>query len=52
MAMTMLLDATLESESAAAEAGLVARLKAGDEVQFTAERMNGQISVTSIKKGS
>ena len=27
-------------------------LKAGDKVQFTADRVNGQISVTSIKKGS
>ena len=27
-------------------------LRAGDKVQFTADRVNGQISVTSIKKGS
>ena len=26
--------------------------KAGDKVQFTADRVNGQISVTSIKQGS
>ena len=26
-------------------------VKAGDKVQFTADRVNGQISVTSIKKG-
>ena len=26
-------------------------IKAGDKVQFTADRVNGQLSVTSIKKG-
>ncbi|MBD2746077.1 copper-binding protein [Microvirga sp. BT688] len=31
---------------------LLKGLKAGDKVQFTADRVNGQISVTSIKKGS
>jgi Cu(I)/Ag(I) efflux system periplasmic protein CusF len=30
---------------------LLKRLKAGDKVRFTADRVNGQISVTSIKKG-
>ncbi len=27
------------------------QVKAGDKVQFTADRVNGQITVTSIKKG-
>ena len=31
---------------------MLKQLKVGDKVQFTAERVNGQISVTSIKKGS
>ncbi len=31
---------------------LLQGVKAGDKVQFTADRVNGQISVTSIKKGS
>jgi Cu/Ag efflux protein CusF len=31
---------------------LLKGVKAGDKVQFTADRVNGQISVTSIKKGS
>jgi Cu(I)/Ag(I) efflux system protein CusF len=31
---------------------LLKGIKAGDKVQFTADRVNGQISVTSIKKGS
>jgi len=30
---------------------LLKDVKAGDKVQFTADRVNGQISVTSIKKG-
>jgi Cu/Ag efflux protein CusF len=30
---------------------LLKGVKAGDKVQFTADRVNGQISVTSIKKG-
>jgi Cu(I)/Ag(I) efflux system periplasmic protein CusF len=31
---------------------LLKGVKAGDKVQFTADRVKGQISVTSIKKGS
>ncbi len=31
---------------------LLQGVKAGDKVLFTADRVNGQISVTSIKKGS
>jgi Cu/Ag efflux protein CusF len=31
---------------------LLKQVKPGDKVQFTAERVNGQITVTSIKKGS
>jgi Cu(I)/Ag(I) efflux system protein CusF len=31
---------------------LLKQVKAGDKVQFTADRVNGQITVTSIKKGS
>ena len=30
---------------------MLKQVKAGDKVQFTADRVNGQISVTSIKKG-
>ena len=30
---------------------LLKGVKAGDKVQFTADRVNGQISVTSIRKG-
>jgi Cu/Ag efflux protein CusF len=36
----------------AQDPALLNGLKAGDKVQFTADRVNGQISVTSIKKGS
>ena len=36
----------------AQDPALLKELKAGDKVQFTADRVNGQISVTSIKKGS
>lgn len=36
----------------AQDPNLLQGLKAGDKVQFTADRVNGQISVTSIKKGS
>jgi len=36
----------------AQDPALLKGLKAGDKVQFTADRVNGQISVTSIKKGS
>jgi Cu/Ag efflux protein CusF len=36
----------------AQDPNLLKGLKAGDKVQFTADRVNGQISVTSIKKGS
>ncbi|MCC2651078.1 MAG: transporter [Microvirga sp.] len=36
----------------AQDPALLQGLKAGDKVQFTADRVNGQISVTSIKKGS
>jgi Cu/Ag efflux protein CusF len=35
----------------AQDPNLLKGLKAGDKVQFTADRVNGQISVTSIKKG-
>ncbi len=35
----------------APDTNLLKGLKAGDKVQFTADRVNGQISVTSIKKG-
>jgi Cu(I)/Ag(I) efflux system periplasmic protein CusF len=31
---------------------LLKQVKAGDKVQFTADRVNGQITVTSIKKSS
>jgi Cu(I)/Ag(I) efflux system protein CusF len=31
---------------------MLKQVKAGDKVQFTADRVNGQITVTSIKKGS
>ncbi len=31
---------------------LLKGLKVGDKVRFTADRVNGQISVTSIKEGS
>ncbi len=30
---------------------LLKDVKAGDKIQFTADRVNGQLSVTSIKKG-
>lgn len=33
------------------DAALLKDMKAGDKVQFTADRVNGQLSVTSIKKG-
>jgi len=36
----------------AQDPALLKGLKAGDKVQFTADRVNGQISITSIKKGS
>jgi len=36
----------------AQDLALLKGVKAGDKVQFTADRVNGQISVTSIKKGS
>ncbi|WP_262297142.1 copper-binding protein [Microvirga sesbaniae] len=36
----------------AQDPALLKDVKAGDKVQFTADRVNGQISVTSIKKGS
>jgi Cu/Ag efflux protein CusF len=35
----------------AQDPALLNGVKAGDKVQFTADRVNGQISVTSIKKG-
>lgn len=35
----------------APDPALLKDLKAGDKIQFTADRVNGQISVTSIKKG-
>jgi Cu(I)/Ag(I) efflux system periplasmic protein CusF len=36
----------------AQDPALLKGVKAGDKVQFTADRVNGQISVTSTKKGS
>jgi Cu(I)/Ag(I) efflux system periplasmic protein CusF len=36
----------------AQDPNLLKGIKTGDKVQFTADRVNGQISVTSIKKGS
>lgn len=36
----------------AQDTALLKGVKAGDKVHFTADRVNGQISVTSIKKGS
>ncbi|MBA1158786.1 copper-binding protein [Microvirga mediterraneensis] len=33
------------------DAALLKDMRAGDKVQFTADRVNGQLSVTSIKKG-
>ena len=36
----------------AQDPALLKDVKAGDKIQFTADRVNGQISVTSIKKGS
>jgi Cu/Ag efflux protein CusF len=36
----------------AQDPALLKGIKAGDKVRFTADRVNGQISVTSIKKGS
>ena len=36
----------------AGDASMLKSVKAGDKVQFQADRVNGQISVTSIKKGS
>jgi Cu(I)/Ag(I) efflux system protein CusF len=36
----------------AQDPALLKGVKAGDKVQFIADRVNGQISVTSIKKGS
>ncbi|ANY83948.1 RND transporter (plasmid) [Microvirga ossetica] len=35
----------------AQDPALLKDVKAGDKVQFTADRVNGQISVTSLKKG-
>ncbi|SCY64317.1 copper-binding protein [Microvirga guangxiensis] len=35
----------------AQDPALLKQVKAGDKVEFTADRVNGQISVTSIKKG-
>jgi Cu(I)/Ag(I) efflux system periplasmic protein CusF len=35
----------------AQDPALLKEVKAGDKVQFTADRVNGQLSVTSIKKG-
>lgn len=35
----------------AQDPALLKDVKAGDKVQFTADRVNGQITVTSIKKG-
>ncbi|MBJ6126871.1 copper-binding protein [Microvirga splendida] len=35
----------------AQDSALLKDVKAGDKIQFTADRVNGQISVTSIKKG-
>ena len=35
----------------AQDPAMLKQVKAGDKVQFTADRVNGQISVTSIKKG-
>jgi Cu/Ag efflux protein CusF len=31
---------------------MLKQVKPGDKVQFTADRVNGQITITSIKKGS
>lgn len=42
-AMTMVLRAV--------DKEMLDRVKVGDKVQFTADRVNGQITVTSIKKG-
>ena len=36
----------------AKDPALLKDVKAGDKIKFTADRVNGQISVTSIKKGS
>lgn len=36
---------------AAQNPAMLKGLKAGDKVQFTADRVNGQLTVTSIKKG-
>ncbi|KAB0264590.1 copper-binding protein [Microvirga brassicacearum] len=36
----------------AQDPALLKGVKAGDKVRFTADRVNGQISVTSIEKGS
>ncbi len=35
----------------AQDPAILKEVKAGDKVEFTADRVNGQISVTSIKKG-
>ena len=35
----------------AQDPALLKEVKAGDKVQFTADRVNGQLSVTSITKG-
>ncbi|QRM34651.1 copper-binding protein [Microvirga sp. VF16] len=35
----------------AQDPAMLKQVKAGDKVQFTADRVNGQITVTSIKKG-
>ena len=34
----------------AADPGMLKRVKKGDKVQFTADRVNGQITVTKIQK--
>ncbi|MBF9235162.1 copper-binding protein [Microvirga alba] len=34
----------------AQDTAMLKEVKAGDKIQFTAERVNGQITVTSIKK--
>jgi Cu(I)/Ag(I) efflux system protein CusF len=36
----------------AQDPAMLKQVKPGDKVQFTADRVNGQITVTSIKKGS
>jgi Cu(I)/Ag(I) efflux system protein CusF len=36
----------------AQDPAMLKQVKPGDKVQFTADRVNGQITVTSLKKGS